>query len=160
MLVDMQEDYSRRGLSDGNSIEPIAFLRILIANSRQSSNMKIRDMHAESKTKTKHMLVSISFFNLALVAGAFVLALYIFNSHGPYSQLNPIKIFANLSGIALIFGSIVLIQNRLKTASDQNNYFDWYLLVLVLLLGITACLHSLFDFWVGLTFHLVFTFSI
>lgn len=141
MLADMQANYSRRGLSDSNSIEPVAFLRVLIANLPAIiKHEKFATCTQTRSRKRSHMLVSFSFFNLASVAGAFVLALYLFNSHGPYSQLNPIKIFANLSGIALIYGSILLILDRLKQSTDQNTYFDWYLLVLALLLGVTGML--------------------
>jgi quinone-modifying oxidoreductase subunit QmoC len=66
--------------------------------------------------------------------------LYVLGSHGPYSQLNPVKIFANLSGIALILGSLLLIKNRLKSTDAHNSYFDWYILALALGLGVTGML--------------------
>ena len=86
------------------------------------------------------MMVAFSFVSLAFVAGAFVFALYILNSHGPYSQINPVKILANISGIALIWGSLLLILERRTKSKQTSNYFDWYLLGLTLSLGVTGML--------------------
>jgi hypothetical protein len=69
-----------------------------------------------------------------------VFALYLLNSHGPYDQINPVKILANVSGIALIAGSLIMIQKRRTDARRTNGYFDWYLLGLALFLGITGML--------------------
>ena len=33
--------------------------------------------------------------------------------HGPYSQLNPVKWLANVGGVALVIGSLLMIKNRL-----------------------------------------------
>ncbi len=100
---------------------------------------------SENKTrKLSHILVSFSFVSLAFVAGVFVIALYILNSHGPYPQINPVKILANFSGIALITGSILLIKERLSDKKQTNSYFDWYLLGLALFLGITGMLTQIF----------------
>ncbi|MBU3951448.1 MAG: heterodisulfide reductase, partial [Proteobacteria bacterium] len=90
--------------------------------------------------KILHMMVAFSFTSLAFVAGAFVFALYVLNSHGPYDQINPVKILGNVSGIALIAGSLLLIRERRANARQTNGYFDWYLLGLALFLGITGML--------------------
>ncbi len=95
-----------------------------------------------------HLLVLFSFIGLFIVTNLFFVALYILHSPGPYSQVNPVKILANLSAIALIVGAIWMISNRLRDKGDNDNaakgsYFDWYLLILVLALGATGALSEL-----------------
>ena len=66
--------------------------------------------------------------------------------NGPYAQVNPIKILANVSAVGLIVGAIWMISNRLKDKGDnigKGSYFDWYLLLLVLGLGVTGWLSQL-----------------
>jgi quinone-modifying oxidoreductase subunit QmoC len=95
-----------------------------------------------------HLLVFFSFIGLFIVTNIFFVALYILHSPGPYSQYNPVKIFANLNAIALIVGGIWLISNRMKEKGNnpdagKGNYFDWSLLILVLGLGATGFLSQL-----------------
>ena len=90
-----------------------------------------------------HLLVLFSFLGLFIVTNIFFVALYVFHSPGPYSQINAVKILANASAIALIVGAIWMITNRTKKAEEEGNtgsYFDWSLLILVLLLGVTGLL--------------------
>lgn len=144
MLLAMRANYFERGLSDGRPIDTIAFLKTMMT---VLPSIIRHDRFATCannyRRKRSHILVAVSFFNLALVAGAFVFALYVLNSHGPYSQLNPIKIFANLSGLALIFGALLLIGERAGKSASKSVYFDWYLLVLALLLGVSGMLTQL-----------------
>lgn len=94
-----------------------------------------------------HLLVLFAFIGLFIVTNVFFVALYILQSPGPYSQLNPFKILGNVSGIALIVGSIWLISNRIKASAEEQGsnttYFDWALLILVLGLGVTGMLSQL-----------------
>lgn len=87
-----------------------------------------------------HWMVFLSFIGLFIVTNAFFVALYGLQIHGPYSQLNPVKWLANFSGVALVIGSILLIKNRLAKADQTSVYKDWYLLGLVLGLGVTGML--------------------
>jgi quinone-modifying oxidoreductase, subunit QmoC len=141
LFADMQANYLRRGLNDGGPIKPVAFLKTLVTTLPSIvAHTKFGDCGQSGQRKTSHMLVSFSFVNLAMVAGAFVFALYVLNRHGPYSQLNPVKIFANLSGMALIIGSLLLIKDRLQSTGGRSVYFDWYILALALGLGVTGML--------------------
>jgi len=92
---------------------------------------------------TPHMMVLFSFIGLLIVTGVFFVTLYVFGIHGPYSQLNPIKILANVSGIALIIGAALLIKQRMDKTDEVSTYKDWYLLWLVLGLGVTGMLAEL-----------------
>ena len=52
--------------------------------------------------------------------------------------MNPVKWLANIAGLALVVGSILLIKNRLSKTDQVSTYVDWYLLGLVLGLGVTG----------------------
>jgi quinone-modifying oxidoreductase subunit QmoC len=93
-----------------------------------------------------HILVLFSFVGLFVVTNLFFVALYILHAPGPYPLANPVKILANISGIALLVGSILMISNRLKDRGPnvgKGSYFDWSLLMLVLGLAVTGLLSQL-----------------
>jgi len=96
---------------------------------------------AENKDRaTAHLMVFYSFIGLFIVTNIFFVVLYVFQIHGPYSQMNPVKWLANLCGIALIIGSALMIKDRLGKTDQVTSYKDWYLLILVLGLGATGML--------------------
>jgi quinone-modifying oxidoreductase subunit QmoC len=84
------------------------------------------------------MLVLFAFIGLFIVTSIFFVAIYGLQIHGPYSQLNPVKWLANVSGVALIIGSILLIKQRIRKTDQKSAYKDWLLLWLVLGLGVTG----------------------
>ena len=138
---DMQSTYASVNKTESRPIKAKRFLKTLlgqlpsiIRHERFSSCMQ------NNPRKISHMMIAFSFVSLAFVAGAFVFALYVLNSHGPYPQINPIKILANISGLALIIGSLVLIYDRCTNSKQANRYADWYVLGLALCLGITGML--------------------
>ncbi|HUV49913.1 MAG TPA: quinone-interacting membrane-bound oxidoreductase complex subunit QmoC [Anaerolineae bacterium] len=89
---------------------------------------------------TAHLMVFYSFIGLFIVTNIFFVVLYVFQIHGPYSQMNPVKWLANVSGIALVIGSALMIKNRMGKTDQVTSYKDWYLLILVLGLGATGLL--------------------
>jgi len=92
---------------------------------------------------TPHMMVLFSFIGLFIVTGIFFIVLYGFGVHGPYSQLNPVKILANVSGIALIIGTILLMRQRSAKTDQVSTYKDWYLLWMILGVAATGMLAEL-----------------
>jgi quinone-modifying oxidoreductase subunit QmoC len=86
------------------------------------------------------MMVLYSFIGLFIVTNIFFVVLYVFSIPGPYSQLNPVKWLGNISGAALVIGSILMIKNRLSKEDQVSAYKDWYILGLVLSLGLTGLL--------------------
>lgn len=144
MLADMKSNYVLRGLSDGDSIDAFGFIKALVTTLPEIiKHQKFSSCTQNLSRKTNHILVSFSFFNLAIVAGAFVFAIYVLDSHGPYSLLNPVKIFANISGVTLITGSFLMIKERLKDSPGSMLYFDWQLPGLVFLLAVTGMFSEL-----------------
>ncbi|HCY88051.1 MAG TPA: heterodisulfide reductase [Desulfobacteraceae bacterium] len=140
-LADMRATHERLGKGDPGPLDLKRFLQILV---RELPGIIRHDRFTtcsdNKHRKMSHIMVAFSFTSLAFVAGAFVFALYILNSHGPYDQLNPVKILANISGIALIAGSLLLIRERRVALRQTNGWFDWYLLGLALFLGLTGML--------------------
>ncbi|MBU4258534.1 MAG: heterodisulfide reductase, partial [Proteobacteria bacterium] len=116
---------------------------------------------------TAHLMVFYSFIGLFIVTNIFFVVLYVFQIHGPYSQLNPVKWLANVSGVALIIGSILMIKNRMARTDQSTSYKDLYLLGLVLGLGLTGMLTEMTRLAgaAGLSYilyfvHLVFVFNL
>ena len=116
---------------------------------------------------TAHLMVFLSFVGLFIVTNVFFVALYGLHIEGPYSQLNPVKWLANVSGIALIIGAALMIKNRMAKTDQTSSYKDWYLLGLVLGLGVTGMLTEMTRLGglAGLTYfmyfiHLVFVFNL
>ena len=102
---------------------------------------KFNECEANKDRATPHMMVLYSFIGLFIVTAIGFIALYVFQNHGPYSQLNPTKWLANISGVALVIGSGLMIKNRLDKKDDQLTYYkDWFILGVVFTLGLTGML--------------------
>jgi len=102
---------------------------------------KFSECSENNDRATPHLMVFYSFIGLFMVTSIFFVVLYGFQIHGPYQQINPVKWLANISGIALLIGSGLMIKNRLSKKDDQvNMYKDWYLLGLVFGVGLTGLL--------------------
>ena len=123
---------------------------------------------SENKDRdTAHLLVFWSFIALFVVTNIFFVHLYILQWHGPYPQWHPAKWLANIGGLALIVGGILMIKNRLAKTDQPTYYKDWYLLGLVLGLGVTGMLTemtrlaNLAGLSYGMYFiHLIFVFNL
>ncbi|MFP4476777.1 MAG: quinone-interacting membrane-bound oxidoreductase complex subunit QmoC [Desulfatibacillaceae bacterium] len=138
---------------------------------------------------TTHMMVLYSFIGLFIVTTFFFFVLYgsmfyqwmsngyqdFFGHayehawHSPYSQWNPVKWLANISGIALLVGGLVMLKNRLGKDPQhaKNSYQDWFLIGLVIGLaatGLGAEMTRLAGaaFWTYLVYfiHLIFVFGL
>ena len=99
---------------------------------------KFNECGENKKRATAHMLVLFSFIGLFIVTNCFFIAEWILHIEGPYSQLNPVKWLGNISGVALIIGSILLWKNRKANTDQPSGYWDWYLVGLVFALGVTG----------------------
>jgi quinone-modifying oxidoreductase subunit QmoC len=116
---------------------------------------------------TGHLMVLYSFIGLFVVTNIFFVTLYGLQIHGPYSQINPVKWLANISGVMLVAGGYMLLKSRMDKKDQTSSYKDWYLIWLVLGLGISGMLTEitrLMGWAVGsyaLYFiHLVFVFNL
>jgi quinone-modifying oxidoreductase subunit QmoC len=131
--------------TDKQTIDPKEFVQALIrVIPTVLKHKKFSECGENTERATPHMMVFFSFIGLAIVTGIFFVVLYVFGIHGPYSQINPVKILANVSGIALVLGGLLMIKNRLDKKEEQaTTYKDWFLIGLVLGLGVTGMLTQL-----------------
>jgi quinone-modifying oxidoreductase subunit QmoC len=71
--------------------------------------------------------------------------------HGPMSLVDPFKILANVSAIALLFGIAVLWSNRKKAEQELETkvtFYDWFLIWEITAVGITGLGSALLR-WAG-----------
>ena len=84
-----------------------------------------------------HLGIFYGFIALAIVTTCIFLGVYFVNlvvhvPLTPWAQYNPIKILANLGGLAVLAGCFLVFQERRREDRDSSNsYFDWFLLGLV-----------------------------
>ncbi|MBU4343994.1 MAG: quinone-interacting membrane-bound oxidoreductase complex subunit QmoC [Desulfobacteraceae bacterium] len=138
---DMHENAVLEGKTDKKKLEIGGLIRgLLSVIPTILKHSKFSECDENKERATAHLMVFYSFIGLFIVTNIFFVVLYVFQIHGPYSQMNPVKWLANVSGIALIIGSALMIKNRMGKTDQVTSYKDWYLLILVLGLGATGML--------------------
>ncbi len=140
-LADIHANALLEGKTDKKTIDPVGFVKAL----RQViptilKHEKFSACEENQDRSTAHMMVLYGFIGLFIVTSVFFVVLYVFHIEAPYSQLNPVKWLANVSGIILVIGASLLIKNRLDKKDQFSHYKDWILLALVLGLGVTGLL--------------------
>lgn len=140
-VADIHANALAEGKTDRKEIDPAgliqAFVRLVPTIFK---HQKFNECTENRERSTAHMMVLFSFIGLFVVTACFFLAEWVFHIEGPYSQINPIKWVANVSGLALVIGGALLIKNRLSKTDSINSYWDWSLVGLVLALGLTGLL--------------------
>jgi len=140
-IVDIHENALLSGKTKKETIDPKEFIQALIAIVPNIlKHKKFSDCSENRERSTSHMMVLFSFIALFIVTNIFFVVLYVFQIHGPYSQLNPVKWLANIGGVALVIGALLMIKERMAKTNQVSSYKDWYLLGLVLGLGVTGML--------------------
>jgi quinone-modifying oxidoreductase subunit QmoC len=144
-LGDIHQTALESGKTDKASIEPVGFVLSLIrVIPTILTHRKFSECSENSPRSTPHMMVLFSFIALFIVTTYAFITLYGLGIHGPHSQLNPIKWLANVGGIVLVVGSLLLIKERLAKKDEVSHYKDWYLLWLVFGLGFSGMLTEMF----------------
>lgn len=143
-VVDIHRNAVAEGKTKKEKLEFKPFINALVqVVPKILKHNKFSECGENTDRATPHMMVLFAFIALAFVTGVFFFALYGLGIHGPYSQFNPVKILANIAGIALIIGGVLLYKQRMAKKDQVSTYKDWYLLGLVLGLGITGMLTEL-----------------
>ncbi len=117
-----------------------------------------------------HKPVMLAFIGLFIVTiwsliANDILGLFLPMFHGPMTFWNPVKLLANVSAVALIYGMWILWNSRSQTESKngvEGNFYDWFLIWEIMAVGITGLLAEVFR-WLGIAgigyivyfFHLV-----
>jgi quinone-modifying oxidoreductase, subunit QmoC len=140
-LNDCHESALREGKTDKETIEPVefvkAFVRIIPSILKHD---KFTDCSENRERSTAHLMVFFSFIALFIVTNIFFIHLYVLQIHGPYPQIHPVKWLANVAGICLVIGGFLMLKERLTKTDQLSTYKDWYLVGLVLGLGLTGML--------------------
>ncbi len=165
---DMHENAVLEGKTDKEKLEIGGLIRALFTVLPTIlKHNKFSECDENKDRNTAHLMVFYSFIGLFIVTNIFFVALYVFQTHGPYSQLNPVKWLANVCGIALVIGSALMIKNRLGKTDQVSVYNDWYLLWLVFGLGASGMLTEMTRLAgiAGLSYalyfiHLIFVFNL
>lgn len=140
-LTDIHESAKREGKTDKETIDPVGFIQALFrVIPTILKHNKFSECTENKNRSTAHMMVFYSFIALFIVTSIFFIHLYVLQIHGPYSQLHPVKWLANVAGICLIIGGFLMLKERLTKADQVSSYKDWYLIGLVLGLGLTGML--------------------
>jgi len=141
-LNDIHENAVLEGKTDKTNLNYKEFFQALIkVIPVVLKHDKFNECESNKDRATPHMMVLYSFIGLFIVTSIGFILLYIAQSPGPYSQLNPMKWLANISGVALVIGSGLMIKNRLDKKEDQVTYYkDWFILGVVFVLGLTGLL--------------------
>ena len=138
-LCDIHQNALAEGKTAHQTIEAAGFIQALIRTVPTIlRHAKFNECTENKERGVSHMLVLFAFIGLFIVTSIFFVAIYGLQIHGPYSQLNPVKWLANVSGVALIIGSILLLKTRMNKPDQVSAYKDWLLLGLVLGLGVTG----------------------
>jgi len=167
-INDIHENALLEGKTDKKELDFVGLIKALIrVIPTILKHNKFSECTENKDRATAHLLVFYSFIGLFIVTNIFFVHLYILQWHGPYSQLHPVKWLANISGVALIIGVALMIWNRLSKTDQTSSYKDWYLLGLVLGLGLTGMLTEITRMagLAGITYwtyfiHLVFVFNL
>jgi len=140
-LTDIHKDALQSGKTDKEKIDPKGFVealvRVILPILKHS---KFTECGENQDRAISHMMVLFGFIGLFIVTNIFFVVLYIFGIHGPYSQLNPVKLLANVAGISLIIGAALMIKDRLSKKDQVSAYKDWFIVGLALALGLTGML--------------------
>ena len=138
-LNDMHQNALRDGKTDIEKIDPkgmiMGLVRVIPTILKHD---KFNECSENKDRAAAHMMVLFGFIGLFIVTSIFFVAIYGLQSYGPYSQLNPVKWLANVSGVALIIGSLLMIRSRLAKKDQVSAYKDWWLVSWALALGLTG----------------------
>jgi quinone-modifying oxidoreductase subunit QmoC len=143
-LADIHANAVAEGKTDKTTIDPVGFIQALVRTIPTIfKHTKFNECAENKERSTAHMMVLFGFIGCFIVTGCFFFAEWVIHEEGPYLMTNPVKWLANISAVLLIVGGVLLMKNRLDKTDSINSYWDWSLLGLVLLLGVTGLLTEL-----------------
>lgn len=167
-LNDIHQNALLDGKTDKETIEIGGFLSALWqVIPTILKHKKFSECGENQERATSHLMVFYGFAGLFIVTGIFFVVLYVFQIHGPYQQINPVKWLANASGVALVIGGLLMVKERLSKTDQVSTFKDWYLIILALGLGVTGMLTEMTRLGglAGLSYfiyfvHLIFVFNL
>ena len=112
-----------------------------------STQTKVAECRQFPLSRWAHLAVMYGFLALLALAGLAVV-LILTGAAYPMAAWHPYKIVANLAALFLILGTLYFLVQRLRNSrrGDASSWFDWALLIDLLLVGITGVLTEIFRF--------------
>jgi quinone-modifying oxidoreductase subunit QmoC len=167
-VADIHENAVLTGKTDKKAFDQKEYLLALIkVIPTILKHSKFSECGENKDRSSGHLMVLYSFIGLFIVTNIFFVTLYGLQIHGPYSQINPVKWLANISGVVLIAGGYLLMKSRMDKKDQTNSYKDWYLIGLVLGLGVSGMLTEITRLagWAAGSYalyfiHLIFVFNL
>ncbi|GAB6888185.1 quinone-interacting membrane-bound oxidoreductase complex subunit QmoC [Desulfothermus okinawensis JCM 13304] len=114
------------------------------------THKKFKDCGEEETDEVKfkgHLMLFYGFVALFIVTGVVAFThwggkvLPFLHMKYPMPIYNPIKLLANVGAVLLIVGLVYLTKRRLnETKKDASTYYDWYLLGLIWVIGLSGIL--------------------
>jgi quinone-modifying oxidoreductase subunit QmoC len=101
--------------------------------------------YAKGRTNA-HLLTFYGFIGLAITTAWAVYYLYGLQRESPYPLTDPLKIWGNLSALALLTGITLIMLNRLNTSprAGLGSYFDWLFITVICTIAVTGILSEVF----------------
>ncbi|MDP3284359.1 MAG: quinone-interacting membrane-bound oxidoreductase complex subunit QmoC [Desulfobacterales bacterium] len=167
-VTDIHENAVLTGKTDKKDFDQKDYLLALIkVIPTILKHSKFSECGENKERSSGHLMVLYSFIGLFIVTNIFFVTLYGLQIHGPYSQINPVKWLANVSGVVLVAGGYLLMKSRMDKKDQTNSYKDWYLIGLVLGLGVSGMLTEITRLagWAAGSYalyfiHLIFVFNL
>jgi quinone-modifying oxidoreductase subunit QmoC len=144
-LGDIHQNALLEGKTTKQNIEVVGFIKAFVRIIPTILlHRKFSECTENKDREIAHFLTFYGFIGLFIVTNIFFIVMY--GSYllpsgallGPWSQLNPVKWLANISGVALIVGTSLMIKNRISKKDQTSGFFDWYLIYLAFGLGVTG----------------------
>jgi len=94
-----------------------------------------------------HVSVFYGFLTLFTLSGVVAMLIRLGLPY-PFPLLHPLKIVGNLAGVLVILGIVYFLDQRRRASArdDPSSWFDWVLLVNLLLLSVTGMLTEIFRY--------------
>lgn len=111
---------------------------------------------AQAPRRLSHLAVFYGFLALFVVTIWATIDLYLNPVFGiepryPFGLLHPMKLLANVGGVALVYGAVRVVRGRLENAKSTpvSTAFDWTLVWVVLGVGLTGFVAEIFRFTIA-----------
>ncbi|HWR59790.1 MAG TPA: quinone-interacting membrane-bound oxidoreductase complex subunit QmoC [Thermodesulfovibrionales bacterium] len=110
------------------------------------SHNRFKKCNVTKARSTSHLLVFYAFIGLAITTSWAVFYLYVLGIPSPYPLYDPMKLVGNISALALLVGTMLVITNRLKNTekAGAGSYYDWLFIFVVFGIMATGILSELF----------------
>lgn len=138
LIADMHKNAVLEGKTDKPELDYKEFFKTIpVVLKKVMKHTQFNECGENKARGTAHMMVLFGFIACFITTVCVFFLLYGMGIPGPHSQLWFFKWLGNIGGIAIVIGAGLMIKDRLAK-TDASVYKDWYLLGLVIILGVTG----------------------